>query len=66
EIDGIRMDLPGNMFVIRASQNGPYLTAKFEAKTQDKYDELKQFVARTLKEVSDVDMTKGVNTDALN
>lgn len=66
EIDGIRMDLPGNMFVIRASQNGPYLTAKFEAKTQAKYDELKRFVARTLKEVKDVDMGKGVNTDALN
>lgn len=66
EIDGIRMDLPGNMFVIRASQNGPYLTAKFEAKTQEKYDELKMFVAKTLKEVKDVDMSKGVNTDALN
>lgn len=66
EIDGIRMDLPGNMFVIRASQNGPYLTAKFEAKTQKKYDELKRFVARTLREVKDVDMSKGVNTDALN
>jgi phosphomannomutase/phosphoglucomutase len=66
EIDGIRMDLPGNMFVIRASQNGPYLTAKFEAKTQEKYDELKQFVAKTLKEVKDIDMSVGVNTDALN
>lgn len=66
EIDGIRMDLPGNMFVIRASQNGPYLTAKFEAKTQEKYDELKRFVAKTLKEVKDVDMSKGVNIDALN
>lgn len=65
EIDGIRMDLPGNMFVIRASQNGPYLTAKFEAKTQDKYDELKLFVARILNEVKDIDMSKGVNTDAL-
>jgi phosphomannomutase/phosphoglucomutase len=66
EIDGIRMDLPGNMFVIRASQNGPYLTAKFEAKTQAKYDELKHFVARILKEVKDIDMSKGVNTDALD
>lgn len=66
EIDGIRMDLPGHMFVIRASQNGPYLTAKFEAKTQEKYDELRQFVGRILTEVSDIDMSKGVNTDALN
>ena len=66
EIDGIRMDMPGNMFVIRASQNGPYLTAKFEAKTQDKYDELRIFVKKILEEVKDIDMSKGVNTDALN
>lgn len=66
EIDGIRMDLPGNMFVIRASQNGPYLTAKFEAKTQEKYDELKSFVGKLLREVKDIDMSVGVNTDALN
>jgi len=66
EIDGIRMDLPGNMFVIRASQNGPYLTAKFEAKTQDKYNELRIFVGTLLKEVKDIDMSKGVNTDALS
>ncbi len=66
EIDGIRMDQPGYMFVIRASQNGPYLTAKFEAKTQEKYDELKAFVGKLLKEVKDIDMSKGVNTEALN
>ena len=66
EIDGIRMDMPGNMFVIRASQNGPYLTAKFEAKTQKKYEELKKFVKRILTEVKDIDMDNGVNTDALN
>jgi len=66
EIDGIRMDMDDYMFIIRASQNGPYLTAKFEAKTQEKYDELKTFVSKLLREVKDIDMSKGVNTDALN
>ncbi len=66
EIDGIRMDLDDSMFVIRASQNGPYLTAKFEAKTQEKYDELRIFVGKLLREVKDIDMKKGVNTSALN
>ena len=32
--DGVRLDLPDGMFVIRYSQNAPYLTIKFEAKTQ--------------------------------
>jgi len=32
--DGIRLDMPDAMFVVRYSQNGPYLTVKFEAKTK--------------------------------
>jgi len=42
EIDGVRMDTDNEMVVIRASQNGPYLTVKFEAKTIDKYNLLKK------------------------
>ena len=38
--DGIRLDLKGGMFVIRYSQNGPYLTIKMEAKDQRSYDKL--------------------------
>lgn len=65
EIDGIRMDLPTSMFVIRASQNGPYLTVKFEAKQQNDYNELKQFIGKLLKSIKEIDMKNGVNTDAL-
>ncbi|MEK7177645.1 MAG: phosphomannomutase/phosphoglucomutase, partial [Patescibacteria group bacterium] len=38
EIDGVRMDTEEEMMIVRASQNGPYLTIKFEGKTQEKYD----------------------------
>ena len=41
EIDGVRMDTEEEMMIVRASQNGPYLTIKFEGKTQEKYDLLK-------------------------
>ncbi len=65
EIDGIRMDLPTSMFVIRASQNGPYLTIKFEAKQQKDYNDLKLFIGKLLTSIKEIDMKNGVNTDAL-
>lgn len=65
EIDGIRMDLPASMFVIRASQNGPYLTVKFEAKEQKVYDELREIIGKLLKSIPEINMKNGVNTDAL-
>jgi Phosphomannomutase len=41
EIDGIRMELPDRMVILRASQNGAYITTKFEGKTQEAYDDLR-------------------------
>jgi len=46
--DGIRLDLDDGMFVIRYSQNGPYITVKFEAKSRDKYDSLKNYINNLL------------------
>ena len=46
EIDGVRMDTEEEMMIVRASQNGPYLTIKFEGKSQEKYDQLKDRSAR--------------------
>lgn len=46
--DGIRLELEDAMFVVRYSQNGPYLTIKFEAKTQERYDELKKYINKLL------------------
>ena len=65
EIDGVRMDTEKEMLIVRASQNGPYLTVKFEGKTQDAYDTLKKQVSAILHTFTEVDFAKGVNTDAL-
>ncbi|MEK7544409.1 MAG: phosphomannomutase/phosphoglucomutase [Patescibacteria group bacterium] len=65
EIDGVRMDTTDEMLIVRASQNGPYLTVKFEAKVQGQYDLLRRQVGEILRRYSEVDFTKGVNTDSL-
>ncbi len=65
EIDGIRMDTKEEMLIVRASQNGPYITVKFEGKAQRAYDTLKTQVNEILHKFSEVDFSKGVNTSAL-
>jgi phosphomannomutase len=64
DIDGFRADSQDEMLVIRASQNGPYITIKFEGRTQEKYDELKKKVAELLHKYPQVDWSQGVNIDA--
>lgn len=66
EIDGVRMDTDQEMMIVRASQNGPYLTVKFEAKTQEKYDILKKQVSDILHKFPEVDFKSGVNVDSLD
>jgi len=66
EIDGVRMDTENEMLIIRASQNGPYLTVKLEGKTQESYDMLKKQVGVILHAFSEIDFTSGVNTKALD
>ena len=63
--DGIRLDMPDSMFVIRYSQNGPYITIKFEAKTDEKYNELKKYIDKLLHSYDEVDWGYGVNVDSL-
>ena len=65
EIDGVRMDTSDEMLIVRASQNGPYLTVKFEGKTQEAYDKLKGQVSDILHKYPEVDFKSGVNTNAL-
>ncbi len=62
EIDGVRMDTENEMLIVRASQNGPYLTVKFEAKTQDNYELLRKQVSEILHKFPEIDFTHGVNT----
>ncbi len=66
DIDGIRVDLPTQMAIVRASQNGPYITLKFEAKTQEEYDQLKVTLRDILHKYPEIDWSKGVNTHALD
>lgn len=66
EIDGVRIDTNEEMIIFRASQNGPYLTVKFEAKSEKMYDVLKKQVNEILHKFEEVDFKSGVNVDSLN
>jgi phosphomannomutase/phosphoglucomutase len=66
DIDGIRMDLPDRMAIVRASQNGPYIGVKFEAKTQSDYEVVKKQLRDILKKHPEIDWSQGVNTHALD
>jgi phosphomannomutase/phosphoglucomutase len=63
--DGVRLDLEGAMLVIRYSQNGPYMTIKFEAKKKNRYDELKEYIHTLLHKFDEVDWNYGVNVESL-
>ena len=52
------------MAIIRASQNGPYITIKFEGKTQEQYDNLKNIIRKILESHEEIDWTVGSNTSA--
>jgi len=66
EIDGVRMDTAETMAIVRASQNGPYITIKYEGKTKEQYDKLKGQLREILKSHKEVDWSYGVNTDAFD
>lgn len=65
--DGLRLELPDGMFVVRYSQNGPYLTIKFEGKTKERYEMLRSYLNELLHEYPEIDWTSSisVNVEAL-
>ena len=65
--DGIRLELPDSMFVIRYSQNGPYITIKFEAKQQLPYNQLRDYISNLLHQFKEIDWESNisVNLEAL-
>ncbi|MEM4260644.1 MAG: phosphomannomutase/phosphoglucomutase, partial [Candidatus Woesearchaeota archaeon] len=65
EIDGVRMDTEKEMVIIRASQNGPYITVKFEAKSETEYKKLKKKISQILHKIKEIDFKSGVNTASL-
>jgi phosphomannomutase/phosphoglucomutase len=64
-IDGIRVDFKDGMFIIRFSQNGPYLSPKFEANSPERYEEIRLIVLNLLKKQTDIDWSQGVNLESL-
>lgn len=64
--DGVRLEMADSMLVIRYSQNGPYLTIKFEALTVNKYNQIKKYLKNLLHNYPEVDWHYGVNVESLN
>ncbi len=46
--DGTRADFEDGMMIFRYSQNGPYITVKFEAKDEKTYEERRKYVSKML------------------
>ena len=61
--DGVRLDMTDAMFVVRYSQNGPYLTIKFEAKTEERYLELKEYIGWLLRGFHEIDWDAKINVN---
>jgi phosphomannomutase/phosphoglucomutase len=61
--DGIRLELPDGMFVVRYSQNGPYLTIKFESKTDEGYEKLRSYIADLLRKFPEIDWKNKIATN---
>lgn len=66
DIDGVRADGDDYMLIIRASQNGPYITIKYEAKEEATYKDLGQKISHFLKQDSKVNWSEGVNIEEIS
>jgi phosphomannomutase/phosphoglucomutase len=65
--DGLRLELEDGMFVVRYSQNGPYLTVKFESRTKEGYEVLRSYIHDLLRTFPEIDWKSpiSVNLEAL-
>lgn len=61
--DGVRLDMEGEMFVVRYSQNGPYITIKFEAKEQKQYKKLKKYISNLLHQFKEINWNSEINVN---
>lgn len=64
-IDGVRLDMSDRMVVIRASQNGPYITIRFEGLDEKIYNETREKIQKILRRYSEIDWRDSVNVSAL-
>lgn len=58
---GVRLDMKDSMFIIRYSQNGPYITIKFEAKEQREYNKLKKYINNLLHTLDEIDWESNIS-----
>lgn len=61
--DGLRLDSADSMFVLRYSQNGPYVTIKFEARTDEEYNLLKHYISNLLRKYPEVEWDAPISTN---
>jgi phosphomannomutase/phosphoglucomutase len=61
DLDGARANFADGMMIIRASQNGPYITVKFEAKDKETYEKRRTYIRDELKKHPEIDWSFGVN-----
>ena len=52
--DGTRADFEDGMIIFRYSQNGPYITVKFEARDENIYNDRKRYVKGMLKSYPEI------------
>lgn len=66
--DGVRLETNDDMFVVRYSQNGPYLGIKFESRTKEGYEKLRGYLAELLHRFPEVEWENEIaaNVEALN
>lgn len=63
--DGVRFETGKSMFVVRYSQNGPYITIKIEAKEKREYEKLRKYLANKLNNYKYVNWEFGVSQELL-
>jgi len=61
--DGVRLDMKNGMFVIRYSQNGPYLTIKFEHKNQEGYYKFKKYISNLLHQFEEIEWNNEIRVN---
>ncbi len=61
--DGVRVDFDDAMFVIRYSQNAPYLTIKYEGKVEERYQFLRKYIRQLLESYQEIDWNSNINVN---
>jgi len=65
DLDGVRVDTKDMMTVIRASQNGPYLTVRFEGRSEKLYNEIKDKLRQILEGCPEINWANNINAYVL-